>query len=115
MNTRELYLRVLGTCEMGEGEFLLFLGDAVRSLLSLYPHALLLREGGTVLGAPASLNEETGLDPLYDGALIAAVVSAKTGDVEAKARFLREAEGAFREMWRRAAARRREAVRGDGK
>jgi hypothetical protein len=113
MNTRELYLRVLGTCEMKESEFLLLLGDAVRSLLSLYPHALLLREGGTVLGAPDSLDEQTGLDPLYDGALVAAVIAAKTGDAEAKARGIREADGAFREMWRRAAARRREAVRGD--
>ncbi len=115
MNTKELYLRVLGTCEMGEGEFLLFLGDAVRSLLSLYPHALLLREGGTVLGAPASLEEESGLDPLYDGALVAAVIAAKSGDASARASFLREADGAFRGLWRRAAALRREAVRGDGR
>lgn len=113
MNTRELYLRVLGTCELGEGEFLLLLGDAVRALLSLYPHALLLREGSTVIGAPASLDEESGLDPLYDGALVAAVIAAKTGDAGARATFLREADGAFRELWRRAAARRRAAVRGD--
>ena len=112
MTTRELYLRVLGTCEMGEGEFLLFLGDAVRSLLALYPHALLLGEGQSVLGAPASLDEGTGLDPLYDGALIAAVIGAKREDAGARANFLSEADAAFRQMWRRAAARRRESIRG---
>ena len=112
MNTRELYLRVLGTCEMKESEFLLFLGDAVRTLLSLYPHALLLREGACELAAPLSLAEESGFDELFDGALVAAVIAAKTGDSALRASFLAQADGAFRELWRRAAARRRAAVKG---
>jgi hypothetical protein len=108
MTTRELYLRVLATCEMSESDFLIYLGDVVRSLLALYPTALLCRAGDAIIGPPASLDEESGLDPLYDGALVAGVVACKTGDSGARATFLSEAEHAFRKLWRAAARRRRD-------
>ena len=114
MTTRELYLRVLGTCDMKESEFLLFLGDVVRSLLALYPTALLTQEGDSVIGPPASLDEGTGLHPFYDGAVVSGVIACKTGDADARASFLSESEHAFRKLWR-AAVRRRKGKRGDGK
>lgn len=108
MTTRELYLRVLATCDITESEFLLYLGDVVRSLLALYPTALLAKAGDSVIGPPTSLDESCGLDPLYDGALTAGVVACRTGDSGARATFLSEAEHAFRKLWRAAARRRKE-------
>ena len=107
MTTRELYLRVLATCDMKESEFLCFLGDVVRSLLSLYPTPLLATAGDSVIGPPASLDEETGLHPLYDGAVCAGVIACKTGDAGARATFLSESVHAFRKLWRAAVRRRR--------
>lgn len=110
MTTRELYLRVLATCDMKESDFLLYLGDVVRSLLALYPTALLCGQGDSEIGPPATLDAETGLHPYYDGALVAGVIACKTGDSGARASFLSESEHAFRKLWR-AAARRRHARR----
>lgn len=107
MSTRELFLRVLATCPMEEAAFLLLLGDTVRSLLALYPTPLLSRAGNAAIGAPTTLDEETGLHPLYDGALVAGVIARKTKDPADNAAFHSEAEGAFRSAWREAAARRR--------
>lgn len=111
MSTRELFLRVLATCQMEEAEFLLLLGDTVRSLLALYPAPLLSRTGDAVIGAPETLDRETGLHPLYDGALVTGVIARKTHDPADTAAFRTEADGAFRAAWRAAAARRRAAMK----
>lgn len=113
MSTRELFLRVLGTCEMEENEFLLFLADTVRSLLSLYPTALLSKAGDCEIRPPETLDEQCGLDPLYDGALVLGVIARKTGGVAESSAFHSEADHAYRKLWRAAAARRRARMRGE--
>ena len=112
MTTRELFLRVLATCEIEEHEFLCALADTVRSLLALYPTALLAKAGDGEIKAPRSLDDEAGLDPLYDGALVLGVIARKTGGAGESAAFLSEADHAYRKLWRAAAARRRAAMRG---
>lgn len=88
---------------MEQSEFLGYLGDCVRALLARYPTALLAREGDAEIGAPATLEQDCGLDPLYDGALIAGAVAGKTGEATDKSAFLSEAELAYRARWRQAA------------
>ena len=104
MNTKELFLRAREICPMEQVEFLGYLGDSVRALLAC--------AGDGSIAAPETVDEECGLDPLYDGALIAGAVAGKSGKSEDEARFLREAEEAFRAAWRRAARGKRLAVRG---
>lgn len=112
MSTKDLFLRVLGTCEIEETEFLLFLADTVRSLLALYPTAQLAQAGDGEIKPPETLEEDCGLDPLYDGALILGVLSRKTGSAADSAAFYAEADRAYRKLWREAAARRRAMMRG---
>jgi hypothetical protein len=106
-------LRVLGTAKMEESEFLLLLADTVRSLLALYPTALLSKAGDCEVRVPETLDEECGLDPLYDGALILGVMARRTGGAAENAAFLSEADHAYRKLWRAAAARRRAKMRGE--
>ncbi len=113
MSTRDLFLRVLGTCEMEENEFLLFLADTVRSLLALYPTALLSKAGDAEVKVPETLDEDCGLDPLYDGTLVLGVIARKTGSADESAAFFSEADHAYRKLWREAASRRRARMRGE--
>jgi hypothetical protein len=109
MNTKELFFRAREKCPMEQSEFLGHLGDCVRALLARYPTALLARAGDGAISAPGTLEEDCGLDPLYDGALIAGCVAGKSGREEDRAAFLTEAEHAYRARWRQAARGKRVA------
>lgn len=112
MNTKELFFRARERCPMAQDEFLGALGDCVRALLARYPTGLLAREGDGSIAAPATLEEECGLDPLYDSALLCGTIAGRTGKEEDRAAFLTEAEHAYRACWRRAARGRSLAHRG---
>ncbi|MBQ8350746.1 MAG: hypothetical protein IJY20_01720 [Clostridia bacterium] len=109
MNTKELFFRARERCPMEQSEFLGYLGDCVRTLLARYPTALLARAGDGEIGAPETLEDDCGLDPLYDGALIAGAIAGKTKEAADTSAFLTEAEHAYRACWRRAAKGKRMA------
>ena len=96
-------MRARELCPMEQVEFLGYLGDCVRTLLARYPTGLLARAGDGSIQAPETVDEESGLDPLYDQALILGAVAGKSGKSEDADKFTREAELAFRTLWRRAA------------
>ncbi len=112
MNTKELFFRAGERCPMEQGEFLGFLGDCVRALLARYPTALLAQEGDGSIEPPKTLEEQSGLHPLYEGALLAGVIAGKSGKEEDRTAFLTEAEHAYRARWRQAARGKRLRQRG---
>lgn len=112
MNTKELFMRASERCPMEQVEFLGYLGDSVRMLLARYPTALLAAAGDGCIAAPATLEEECGLDPLYDEALICGAVAGKSGEAGDRSAFLTEAELAYRARWRAVAKGKRLAHEG---
>ena len=112
MNTKELFFRVRSRHPMEQADFLYYLGDCVRALLSRYPTAQLTDMGDGSIGAPASLEESCGLHPVYDSALVLGCLAAATGDASAYDAFLREAELAYRSRWRECAKGKRMAPQG---
>ncbi len=113
MNTKQLFLRVYEVCPMEAQDFFVHLGTCVRMLLARYPTALLAAPGDGEIMIPHAFGEACGIDPLYEGALIQGIVAGKSGEQADMDAFLREADLAYRALWRRAARGKRAcAVRG---
>lgn len=103
MKTKQLFLRAYEVCPMEEREFLNYLENCLRALLTRYPTALLAADGDGEIKIPTAMNEECGIDELYSGALLQGVVAGATGDAADRAAFFEEADHAYRSLWRRAA------------
>lgn len=103
MTTKDMYLCACARCPMEVNEFLTTLGDVVRTLQGRYP-ASLFCEVGRHVAVPQGLEEESGLSPCYDGAIILAAVAAKDGGAALQKRAEEALEAAVRLRWREAAA-----------
>ncbi len=113
MTTKQLYLWVYERHPMETGEFFPCLSACVRRLLARYPTGLLAAPGDGSITAPRTLEEETGIDPLYAEALVNGVLYEASGQAAHDTRFREEADRAYLTLWRRAArGKRARAVRG---
>ncbi len=114
MTTKDMYLRACARRPMEINEFLTALGDVVRTLQGRYPEGLFCEAGGHVT-VPQGLEEESGLPPCYDGAVILAAVAAKDGGAALQKRAEDALEAVVRLRWREAAAGARITHTGGGR